>query len=891
MSHVRPKLAKSWSPTLLLPLLLCQPSCGAIEDAPDPEQNRLHSQPQALVLDKPVITDVQGAVCPIRGGCEVTLIGRRFNPAFTKVRIGGTQATPCRVATSTRMVCTVPPGAAGQVALTVENSLGGAGKSATWPEKFFYLDNELPLWPLHTLSLPAVPKASAVADLNGDGYQDIAIIFHGRDGVQVFLGQPGGRTWSPPLDFATGRQPSAIAAADFDGDGSHTSDLIITNEMDNSFTRLVGVKATPTVPYAPLSSTISTLSSHSCVGPKQIIAQDLNLDGGPDLVINCDVGSPPSMMAFTNARGSFGTLVHTDTAYTLNGATRVFPAHANRDLISDMLIWRPTAGERYPLTEYGRDGYLLRYNNDSHYAVTALGTTPLSSIGSGDFNRDSMIDFIGLTDTKKLWVIAASTTIDWFPSASVKAQLPTREAYQRLLSIDMNKDGHLDIVAFQPPVGALATADIFLGDGAFGFSPATPVSLGFAADTTDFADVDGDGYPDLLLLGADTPFSGHDDDGKTLQVVFSQKGTIPSLASISEVGNATIALLAHDVNGDKILDLAVLNYSPGELRTLIGNSAGEFEPATPKRIHRFTDTTGSIVADAMDINSYSGLLGVLHTAQNDSKQADAVTLLEPNPVDGSFENKATFALRAAGAGRIFNYSGIAVGGFTGMSRMQSNVLLSRRTVMGEDGSLDAWFKVMVNWQRDMVSRDTKSKDPSAVHLFSLDGVGMQAVTLSSADRKLSILSKLDGAPSYTYSTGPSPSAVASCDLDGDMRADLVVASADSDLIQVFADPLNGGAPPRVDVPVCAQPSFVFCGDLNGDQHADLLVGCDGLGSPGTATMEVLYGGSNRRFYRGGEAAPRPGRGGPIAVLNDAVAGLRIATASVDGVLWTILPGR
>ena len=80
-------------------------------------------------------------------------------------------------------------------------------------------------------------------------------------------------------------------------------------------------------------------------------------------------------------------------------------------------------------------------------------------------------------------------------------------------------------------------------------------------------------------------------------------------------------------------------------------------------------------------------------------------------------------------------------------------------------------------------------------------------------------------------------------------------------------------------------------DLNGDKNNDLLVGCGGHGSPATPTLEVLYGGGNRSFYRSSDAAPRPGTGGPIAVIQDAVAGLRIVAASHDGVLWTILPGR
>jgi hypothetical protein len=69
------------------------------------------------------------------------------------------------------------------------------------------------------------------------------------------------------------------------------------------------------------------------------------------------------------------------------------------------------------------------------------------------------------------------------------------------------------------------------------------------------------------------------------------------------------------------------------------------------------------------------------------------------------------------------------------------------------------------------------------------------------------------------------------------------------------------------------------------------VGCSGPGHPAQPTLEALYGGGNGHFYRSSEAAPRPGKGGPIAVLSDAIAGLRIVTASETGVLFTLLPGR
>jgi len=69
------------------------------------------------------------------------------------------------------------------------------------------------------------PWNAAVADLDGDGYADVATADAGSGGVSVVRGTGSG-LFRPPAHIATGDQPRGIAAADLDGDGA--PDLFLT---------------------------------------------------------------------------------------------------------------------------------------------------------------------------------------------------------------------------------------------------------------------------------------------------------------------------------------------------------------------------------------------------------------------------------------------------------------------------------------------------------------------------------------------------------------------------------------------------------------------------------------------------------------------------------------
>jgi hypothetical protein len=79
-------------------------------------------------------------------------------------------------------------------------------------------------------------SAPAVADFNGDGREDLAVVSPERGVVSVFLGQEDG-TLASEVDFPAAGA-SAVAAEDADADG--WVDLAVMNEADGTVQVLRG---------------------------------------------------------------------------------------------------------------------------------------------------------------------------------------------------------------------------------------------------------------------------------------------------------------------------------------------------------------------------------------------------------------------------------------------------------------------------------------------------------------------------------------------------------------------------------------------------------------------------------------------------------------------------
>jgi VCBS repeat protein len=83
--------------------------------------------------------------------------------------------------------------------------------------------------PAHSFATQATVTAVALADFNGDGKLDIATASHGTDQVAILTGNGDG-TFNTPVVFAAGQGVSGIGVADFNGDGK--PDIVVGGDFN-----------------------------------------------------------------------------------------------------------------------------------------------------------------------------------------------------------------------------------------------------------------------------------------------------------------------------------------------------------------------------------------------------------------------------------------------------------------------------------------------------------------------------------------------------------------------------------------------------------------------------------------------------------------------------------
>src|SRR5437016_3389003 len=135
------------------------------------------------------------------------------------------------------------------------------------------------------------------------------------------------------------------------------------------------------------------------------------------------------------------------------------------------------------------------------------------------------------------------------------------------LVVDLNRDGHLDLVATARLV--TPALHMWLGDGKGSFTPIRPTwtDIGYAALAT--GDINGDGFPDIVAashFGAVQTLLGDRRGGFTEKILRRDDGYVA-------------AELA-DLDGDGHLDLILVGQATAGLEVYLGDGAGNWRLRT-----------------------------------------------------------------------------------------------------------------------------------------------------------------------------------------------------------------------------------------------------------------------------------------------------------------------
>lgn len=438
------------------------------------------------------------------------------------------------------------------------------------------------------------PYASVVADFDGDGKPDVAVIDANTNVVHILRGNGDG-TLQNSIDYVVGLTPEGIIAADFNGDGS--IDLASTNALSNDASILLNTG------NGAFRGARSFLLGNLLDFPiPALVLGDFNRDGKLDFA----TGTNGVLIGFGNGDGTFqpstplsaggdGGTTGGIAAGDFNGdgsidlaATTATNSGLHNQVVAVLLgngdgTFQPEKdfgvrflGPQYVTSaDFNGDGDLDLVAAGMEFLSVGLGDgmgnfvvpTNFSSIGStygptaGDFNGDGKADFVISGNNQVLLYISNGD------GTFAESALPyTFTSPAGLAVADLNGDGFLDLITVNNSVGGGVSVVLGNGDGTF----QTPVTYpaGDNGEAVAIADMDNDGHLDVVVVlqsGAVAVLAGNGDGTFQAPIAFG---------STSVGARSNVAIAVGDVNGDGLPDVVVEQFSHTGAIAVLLNETG-----------------------------------------------------------------------------------------------------------------------------------------------------------------------------------------------------------------------------------------------------------------------------------------------------------------------------
>jgi hypothetical protein len=383
---------------------------------------------------------------------------------------------------------------------------------------------------------------------------------------------------------------------------------------------------------------------------------------------------------------------------------------------------------------------------------------------------------------------------------------------------------------------ALAMVPAFTLQGFAGFIAAPAYDAGNVAYSVAVGDFNGDGLPDLAVVGRDD----NNPTGTVSILLGNGDGTFQAPRVYpAGTGYTTWSVAVGDFNRDGHLDLAVANGGGGEgidpcyVSVLLGNGDGTFQVA-----QNYATGSGSFAVAVGDFNEDGSL--DLAVANN----IDGTVSLLLGHGDGTFQAARNYAV---GSGPL----SIAVGDFNGDGHLDLAVAGGQVYYGDDKGSVSVLLGHGDGTFQD-AHIDAISTGLRSVAVGDFNGDGTPDLAIASGDGTVSILlGKGDGTFQTTQTFNVASAAfLAVGDFDGDGRPDLAVAGSVLTILlgngdgTFHSEQSYGGAY----FALFGGPALVAA-DFNGDGHLDLALANPGFGGNGTVSILLANGDATLRAGR------------------------------------------
>jgi hypothetical protein len=390
---------------------------------------------------------------------------------------------------------TVPLNSTGARSLTARY-VGDASNPASVSSAVTELINSIPAFGFtpHDINLNRGIQDFAVADFNGDGKADVAVVGNGNQ-ISVYLGNGDG-TFGAAVNTTPGISGNfmAIAAADFDGDG--IIDVAIGNSQSNNVQIMLGKGDGTFITGSALQTAAGTIT----VG-------DLNLDGIPDLAIP-HIRSSSIGVLLGKGDGTFGNAVEYPV---LGPGGPVLIADLDGDGKPDLMtvISDEAIDSSVAVVRLGVGDGTFGAPKSSNVYLTGEIAPGEQAYALADVNGDGKLDLVlapGMSGAYFILVCLGKGDGTFAPSTSYTAPGTEEGIGEGLAVIDVDGDGILDTIAdFRLTAGGFQSNDLETyygnGDGSFQKPAITQQSKEYVEWRIVPVDLNGDGRVDFVSYG------------------------------------------------------------------------------------------------------------------------------------------------------------------------------------------------------------------------------------------------------------------------------------------------------------------------------------------------------------------------------------------------------
>jgi hypothetical protein len=404
------------------------------------------------------------------------------------------------------------------------------------------------------------PSSIVTADFDGDGRLDIAVVGVGGGGtyeIDVLLGNGTGGFSAPKRTVVNGYVLHGIAVGDFNGD--HRPDLVVGTSIgaQSGFVIL-------------LNSGGGNFSAARRVvgatGAERIAVGDFNHDGHLDVVLADDSGV---IVYLGHGNGTFAAPKTLSSGNFYLVLVDDVDLDGNLDLVASSGL--------------GIQVFLgLGDGNFQAPKIHSFGGLDVESVGLGDFNEDGKTDVaVGLVTGQggASQILVLNGRGDGTFAGPGSQVNPGPGDPVGMVVGDFNRDGHLDVMVASSPnnVGSGgSSANVILGNGNGTFRAPKLFSVGTGPVAIDLADFNNDGKLDAAVANSGSA---------SVSILMGTQNGIFKGAREFGSGPCAASVLSGDLNGDKNLDLVTINFgacynaAPGSYSILKGNGDGTFQPA------------------------------------------------------------------------------------------------------------------------------------------------------------------------------------------------------------------------------------------------------------------------------------------------------------------------